>query len=189
MKVNIAHSAWTWAWEWRVFVFTVLKGDTCTLLLFMLLSQNKQTNKTTTRCVSLSLQFLLNRQKNYSTYMQRPQWKKKWELLVNTHASCLLKLQSFISNCFFFFSCLLSTLTVCVIPSNTVLLLSFNLLQSGIGIPRHKWSTYQMQCFCNRAMLGEHQIKIPLDGMEALPLQRSFYRHLSLHGVCLNQWQ
>lgn len=85
---------------------------------------------------------------------------------MNTHALCLLKLQSFISNRFFFFSCLLSTFTLCVIPSNTLLLLSLNLLQLGFGIPRHKGSTYQMECFCNRAMLGECEIKVPLDGTE-----------------------
>lgn len=56
---------------------------------------------------------------------------------------------------------------LCVIPSTTLLLLSLNLLQLGFGIPRHKGSTYQMECFCNRAMLGEYELKVPLDGTEA----------------------
>lgn len=86
---------------------------------------------------------------------------------MNTHALCLLKLQSLINNCLFFFSCLLNTVTLYVIPSNTLLLLSLNLLQLGPGIPRHQGSAYQMECFCNRAMLGEQEIKVPWGGTEA----------------------
>lgn len=86
---------------------------------------------------------------------------------MNTHALCLSKLQSFINNCLFFFSCLLNTVALCVIPSNTLLLLSLNLLQLSSGIPRHQGSAYQMECFCNRAALGEHEIKIPWGGTEA----------------------